>query len=92
MDAGTQLAQDTGRTIADIEAAARRVSQFVAGIATATQQQARAIEEVSGAVSTMDEAVQQNAALVEESAAAAESLHSQSKQLVTAAEAFRLAA
>jgi len=92
VDAGTQLAQDTGRTIADIEAAARRVSQFVAGIATATQQQARAIEEVSGAVSTMDEAVQQNAALVEESAAAAESLHSQSKQLVTAAEAFRLAA
>jgi methyl-accepting chemotaxis protein len=91
VDAGTRLAQATGRSIADIEAAARRVSQCVAEIATATQEQARGIEEVGGAVSSMDEAVQQNSALVEQSAAAAESLHAQARQLVAAAQAFRLA-
>jgi methyl-accepting chemotaxis protein len=91
VDAGTRLAQATGRSIADIEAAARRVSQCVAEIASATQQQARGIEEVGSAVCSMDEAVQQNAALVEQSAAAAESLHAQARQLVASAQAFRLA-
>jgi len=52
----------------------KKVSDIVAEIAAASQEQASGIEQVNKTVVQMDEATQQNAALVEEAAAASISL------------------
>ncbi len=59
----------------------QKVTDIVAEITAASQEQSSGIEQVNKAVMSMDEATQQNAALVEEAAAAAEALTQQAAQL-----------
>ncbi len=87
---GTRLVDGAGKTMAEIVAAAQRVSAIVAEIAVASHQQAGGIEEVNQAMGNMDRVTQQNAALVEEASAAAESLKEQANRLVRAVAVFQV--
>jgi uncharacterized phage infection (PIP) family protein YhgE len=68
----------------------RRVTDIMAEITAASQEQSQGIEHVNHAITQMDEVTQQNAALVEEAAAAAESLSEQSAALESRVAMFRI--
>ena len=85
----TQVGQ-AGATMSDIVEAVRRVTDIMAEIAAASDEQSRGIQQVSQAVTEMDNVTQQNASLVEEASAAAASLEDQAGKLTKAVAAFRL--
>ncbi len=82
VDDGTRLVDESGRTLEQIVAAVKKVSDIIAEIAAASQEQSTGIDQVNKAITQMDEVTQQNAALVEEAAAASEAMDEQSKSLV----------
>ncbi len=88
--AGNEQVGQSGDAMSDIVAQVRRVSDLIAEISTATQQQTHGIGQVGDAVTQLDRVTQQNAALVEESAAAADSLSQQAARLVEAVSVFKL--
>ncbi len=88
---GTSRVEVAGRTMDQIVVSVRRVSELIAEIAAASDEQARGIEQVGQAVTQMDQVTQQNAALVEEAAAAADHLRQQAADLVNEAAKFRVA-
>jgi methyl-accepting chemotaxis protein len=90
VEQGTTLVDQAGKTMDEIVGSIRRVSDIVAEITSASQQQSSGVSQVGDAVRQMDQATQQNAALVEQSAAAAESLKQQAQDLVQAVAVFRL--
>jgi methyl-accepting chemotaxis protein len=92
VESGTQLVEQAGRTMSDIVARVKQVSDLVSEIGNASHEQSQGIGQINEAVSHLDNATQQNAALVEESAAAAESLDQQARKLVEAVSRFRLQA
>ncbi len=85
----TQVSQ-AGATMSDIVEAVRRVTDIMAEIAAASDEQSRGIQQVSQAVTEMDNVTQQNASLVEQASAAAASLEDQAGKLTQAVAAFRL--
>jgi hypothetical protein len=74
----------------DIVQSARRVSELVSEIASASQEQSSGIGQVNAAIMAMDQGVQQNASLVEEATAATESMKGQAATLLQAIARFRL--
>jgi methyl-accepting chemotaxis protein len=78
---GTRLVDESGVHLKDIVANNKKVSELIAGIASAADEQATGIEQVERAVSQMDEMTQQNAALVEQAAAASASVADQARKL-----------
>ena len=90
VEGGTQLVDESGKTLAQIVKSVKQVSDIVAEIASASQEQSAGIEEVNKAITQMDEVTQQNAALVEEAAAASESMDEQSRELVKIMDFFTL--
>ncbi len=89
--AGSELVDESGRTLTDIMAAVKRVSDIVAEIAAASEEQAQGIDQVNNALAQMDSMTQQNAALVEEASAASKSLEQQGQGLVAQVNQFRTA-
>ncbi len=81
VDDGSKLVDMSGQTLEEIVAAVKKVSDIIAEIAAASQEQSTGIEQVNKAITQMDEVTQQNAALVEEAAAASESMDEQAKGL-----------
>jgi methyl-accepting chemotaxis protein len=81
IEGGTRLVDASGQTLNEIVMAVKKVSDIVAEIALASQEQSAGIEQVNKAVMQMDEMTQQNAALVEEAAAASESVDTQARNL-----------
>ena len=71
---GSRLVDESGRALQEIVAAVKKVTDIVAEIAAASNQQSSGIDQVNHAVSQMDQTTQQNAALVEEAAAASKSI------------------
>ena len=65
VEEGTRLVDESGETLAGIVTAVKKVTDIVAEIAAASQEQATGIEEVNKAIVGMDDVVQQNAAVVE---------------------------
>ncbi len=90
VEGGTQLVDESGKTLSQIVKSVKQVSDIVAEIAAASQEQSAGIEEVNKAITQMDEVTQQNAALVEEAAAASESMDEQSRELVKIMDFFTL--
>ena len=90
VEAGTRHVAQAGRKMDAIVAAVQQVSELVAGIAAASQEQSSGIEQVNTAITQMDQVVQQNASLVEEAAAATESMNAQAVNLLRAVARFRL--
>src|SRR5206468_650810 len=88
--AGTEQVDMAGRKMGDIVQAARKVSELIAEIATASAEQSSGIEQVNTAVMAMDQGVQQNASLVEEATAATESMKGQAAALLQTVSRFRL--
>ncbi|RDU97308.1 methyl-accepting chemotaxis protein [Trinickia dinghuensis] len=87
---GSRQAADVGATMEEVKDAIKRVAETIGGIAAASDEQSRGIEQVSQAVVQMDEVTQHNAALVEQASAAAQSLKEQAAGLRKAVSSFRL--
>jgi methyl-accepting chemotaxis protein len=87
---GTTQVENAGKTMEEIVVSVKRVSDIIAEIAAASNEQSNGINQVNQAVTSMDEVTQQNAALVEEAAAAAESLVEQANSLNDAVSVFKL--
>jgi methyl-accepting chemotaxis protein len=80
--AGSELVDASGSVLKDILESVKKVSDIVAEIAAASEEQAAGIEQVNNAVVQMDSTTQQNAALVEEAAAASKAMQMQAQELV----------
>ena len=87
---GARRVREAGDTMAEIVASVQRVTDIMAEISAASQEQSAGIEQVSQTVIQMDGTTQQNAALVEEASAAARSLEQQANRLIDAVEVFDL--
>jgi methyl-accepting chemotaxis protein len=90
VEAGSQQVGEAGRTMSDIVAQVKRVSDLISEISAATHEQTQGISQVGEAMTQLDQVTQQNAALVEESSAAADSLNRQAASLVEAVSVFTL--
>ena len=90
VNTGSGQVQDAGETMKEIVNAVTRVTDIMAEITTASDEQSRGIEQVSQAVAEMDGVTQQNAALVEQSAAAAAALEDQASYLRQAVATFKI--
>jgi methyl-accepting chemotaxis protein len=87
---GSKQAVEAGRTMDDIVGSAQRVTDIMAEITAASQEQTQGIKQVNQAIAQMDRVTQQNAALVEEAAAAAQSLQEQASGLSEVVSVFKL--
>ena len=87
---GSTLVEQAGTTMSEIVTSVKRVTDIMAEITAASQEQSIGIEQVNQTISQMDEVTQQNAALVEEASAAANSLEEQAEGLGQAIAAFTL--
>ncbi|HEY9199535.1 MAG TPA: methyl-accepting chemotaxis protein [Gammaproteobacteria bacterium] len=81
VDEGSRLVDASGQTLSDIVMAVKKVSDIIAEIAAASQEQSAGIEQVNKAIMQLDSVTQQNAALVEQAAAAAESMDEQARDM-----------
>ena len=90
VEVGTKLVDDAGKTMEEIVNAVKRVTDIMAEISAASNEQSQGIEQVNTAITQMDEVTQQNAALVEEAAAAAESMQEEAQSLTQAVSVFKL--
>jgi methyl-accepting chemotaxis protein len=91
VEQGTELVDRAGATMNEVVESIKRVSDIMASITTASNEQANGVAQVGQAITQMDEATQQNAALVEEMAAAASSLNNLAQELVQTVAVFKLA-
>ncbi len=87
---GSELVNQSGKALAEIVDSVKKVTDIVAEIAAASQEQSAGIDQVNHAVMQMDEMTQQNAALVEEAAAAARAMHERAEALQRQMTFFRL--
>ncbi|HEX7815948.1 methyl-accepting chemotaxis protein [Dyella sp.] len=87
---GSELVDQSGKALAEIVDSVKKVTDIVAEIAAASQEQSAGIDQVNHAVLQMDEMTQQNAALVEEAAAAARAMQEQATELTRQVGFFHL--
>jgi methyl-accepting chemotaxis protein len=87
--AGSELVDESGKTLAEIMESVKKVTDIVAEIAAASEEQSAGIEQVNNAVTQMDGVTQQNAALVEQASAASKAMQQQSDKLVQQISYFR---
>ncbi|WP_411834775.1 methyl-accepting chemotaxis protein [Pseudoxanthomonas mexicana] len=87
---GSTLVNQAGTTMGEIVASVQRVTDIMAEISAASQEQSTGIEQVNQTIAQMDETTQQNAALVEEASAAARSMEEQAALLAQAVAVFKL--
>ncbi|WP_313316536.1 methyl-accepting chemotaxis protein [Stenotrophomonas sp.] len=87
---GSALVKKAGTTMGEIVASVQRVTDIMAEISAASQEQSAGIEQVNQTVVQMDETTQQNAALVEEATAAARSMEEQAAHLANVVSVFQL--
>ena len=90
VEAGTKLVDAAGNTMEEIVSSVKKVSDLIAEIAAASQEQSSGIAQVNTAVTQMDQVVQQNASLVEEATAATESMKDQAASLLQMVARFKL--
>jgi methyl-accepting chemotaxis protein len=91
VEAGSTLVNQSGQSLDDIVAAVKRVTDIIAEIAAASQEQSTGIDQVNRAVTQMDQVVQANAAQTEELSSTAQTLATQARELQALVGRFRLA-
>jgi methyl-accepting chemotaxis protein len=91
IDAGSDLVGKSGKTLGEIVASVRRVTDLMAEIAATSQEQSTGIIQVNRAIAQMDSIVQQNSAQNEEMTSTAQSLMLQAKELQSLIGHFKLA-
>ncbi len=77
----SELVHQSGKTLEEIVNSVKRVTDIMAEISAASQEQAIGIDRVNKAIMQMDKTTQQNRALVEETTSASQSLKAQAKEL-----------
>jgi methyl-accepting chemotaxis protein len=87
---GSRLVAEAAQKLIAMLEAAKESSSLIDGIATASREQAFAIEKVSEAVRALDEMTQHNAALVEETNAAIEQTEAQASELDRVVDVFHI--
>ena len=87
---GSQQVEQAGSTMAEVVASVRRVTDIMADISSASEEQRAGIDQVNQAIGQMDQVTQQNAALVEEAAAAAQALQDQAAELTQVVRIFNI--
>jgi methyl-accepting chemotaxis protein len=90
VDAGARLVDSAGKTMQEIVGSVKKVSDLIAEIAAASEEQDAGIRQVNTAITQMDQVVQQNASLVEEAAAATESMKGQAASLLKLVSRFHI--
>ncbi|NMM05785.1 methyl-accepting chemotaxis protein [Polaromonas sp.] len=90
VEEGSKQVLEAGETMDEIVGSVKRVTDIMAEISVASQQQTSGIEQINQAITQMDQVTQQNAALVEEAAAAAASLQEQASGLSQVVSSFNL--
>src|SRR5450830_946462 len=90
VERGSKLVGQAGVTMDEVVASVKRVTDIMAEIASASQEQSAGIAQVNMSIIEMDSMTQQNAALVEEAAAAAQSLQDQASELAHVVSIFKL--
>ncbi|QEG32679.1 Methyl-accepting chemotaxis protein II [Gemmata obscuriglobus] len=90
VDAGTELVNKSGDTLAEIVTSVKRVTDIVTEMAAASREQSAGIEQVNKAVSQMDTVTQRNASQTEEMSATAQTLTDQAAQLRELVSRFKL--
>ncbi|HAK91655.1 MAG TPA: hypothetical protein DCP94_08650, partial [Massilia timonae] len=90
VEAGAALVDSAGTTMDEIVSSVTRVSDIMAEILAAGEEQTAGIQQINEAVSHMDQATQQNAALVEEAAAATGALQDQAHALQQMVGVFKI--
>jgi methyl-accepting chemotaxis protein len=78
---GAERVNVTNKDFDEVATSAAKVTDLIAEIAAATQEQAQGIGQVNTAVADMDKGVQQNAASAEESASVAEEMSAEAAQM-----------
>lgn len=81
VEAGTMTAQECGVILADIVSNVSKVASMAGEISTASEEQARGVQEINRAMTQLDQVTQTNAATSEEAASAAEELSAQAQAL-----------
>jgi methyl-accepting chemotaxis protein len=87
---GNKTAHECGQVLEEIVSNVERLSEMVAGISSASQEQSRGVEEVSKAVQEIDQATQSNATAAQQTAASSHQLSAQVGSLQAAAERLRI--
>jgi methyl-accepting chemotaxis protein len=87
---GSELVDESGKTLSEIMESVKKVTDIVAEIAAASAEQSAGIEQVNNAIAQMDNVTQQNAAVVEQASAASKAMEEQSSTLVSQVNYFRL--
>ena len=87
---GSELVNHSGKTLQEIVTSVKRVTDIIAEITAASQEQASGIDQVNTSIMHMDQTTQQNAALVEETTAASQSMRAQSQALMKQVKSFKL--
>ncbi|MDI1245425.1 MAG: methyl-accepting chemotaxis protein [Rhodoferax sp.] len=90
VEEGSKQVAQAGKTMDEIVDSVKRVTDIMAEISAASEEQTTGIEQVNQAIMQMDQVTQQNAALVEEAAAAAASLQEQAGNLSQVVGLFKL--
>jgi len=90
VEEGSKQVAEAGKTMDEIVGSVKRVTDIMAEITAASQEQTAGIEQINQAITQMDQVTQQNAALVEEAAAAAASLQEQASGLSQVVSVFKL--
>jgi methyl-accepting chemotaxis protein len=90
VEAGSTLVSQAGATMEEVVVSVRRVTDIMAEITSASQEQSAGIHQVNEAIAQMDAVTQQNAALVEEATAASQSMREQAGSLAQLVSIFAL--
>jgi methyl-accepting chemotaxis protein len=90
VDTGARLVADAGKTMDELVASVRQVSQLIAEISAAAAEQSSGIGLVNHSVAQLDTATQRNTDMVIRSVAAAESLEQQAQRLAEVVARFHI--
>ena len=90
VDEGSKLVNQSGASLEEIVSSVKRVTDIIAEISAASQEQSGGIDQVNKAVMQLDQITQQNAALVEETATASQSMQERAQELQEVVGQFQL--
>lgn len=89
IESGSSIASNTSETLKEIEGGSVKTADLLAEIATASDEQAQGISQITIGMNQIDQVTQQNSAHAEQTATAAEELAQQVEQLKSTVSRFR---
>jgi ABC-type transporter Mla subunit MlaD len=90
IEAGSALVNQSGQTLGEIVESVKRVTDIIAEIAAASQEQSAGIDQVNRAVTQMDRVTQSNSAQAEQLTSTAQSLAAQAEELQALVARFKV--